>query len=132
MPRASKLKGEQAPKSEKGKALAADSSPDSGAVPAPEDAVASPFGAPLFTSETPKDKLVAKGIKIEMAVGQTLPTDQGYVHPEERMNPDYHKKAVEAHEKQVADMKASMGIGTGIKTLHPSPNSPIGTQKIVW
>lgn len=80
----------------------------------------SPFGQPkVHQAET----LVVR-VPGEVAAdfsAKTLPSDAGYVHPTERMNPDYHAKA-KADAKEKAQ-KLSMGYGAFPTLVNPSPNS---------
>jgi hypothetical protein len=102
MPRAKKVEGAKAPEAGNGaEAL---------------------FGRPAFVS--PERDLTPKpGVLMEALAPKTLPTDAGYVNPDQRMNPDYHDKAKESVLSETERMKKSMGYGTIAKVINPSPNS---------
>ena len=68
-----------------------------------------------------RDALRKSGIPLTEFAPKSLPSDPDYVHPENRLNPDYHAKAVADQKAKQAKMIVSMGYTSQPVVVNPSP-----------
>lgn len=61
--------------------------------------------------------------------GITKPLEPGYVHPEERNNPEYRR---EQERRNLAAARPSWGLDPRVKIVNPSPNMGQSKVNVLW
>ncbi len=85
------------------------------------------FGPPAVTNQP----AIVQPKGIPMDAMQEKSIEAGFVPPQDRMNPEYHAKAV-MDRATIEKQKKSMGYNQGVILVGASPNAPGGVKHHVW